>query len=334
MSAVLILGEGIAGSCCSRLLGEAGVAIAIEALRRPKLPAIMLGETTQKLLSDVFNREDLFTGFPRISKRVVLWGPKAEAVTLPHSAVVVSEKELLDRIHSGYEVRETAKPDSPDWTVFASSPLPPSATEHHFGSRLANASAVTLEKSTHAESCWIESLENGWLFLLPAPNHSGWLLSVGDSAEALLAASQLIRKQIADFRPSPGTFPSHPRAAFPLAAPGWLACGTAALGFDPLCGDGAGNAVREAILGSAAIRAAMSAGDAEGVAAHYQTRLLGGFKRHVGLCYEFYNSGRSGSWWDQQLDDLNRGLSWCSEHLAGIHGASYRLNGFTLESVK
>src|ERR1051326_9410843 len=101
MAAVLIRGQGIAGSCCLRLLRDAGLRITVEALRRPKLPAIMLGETTKKLLRDVFNREDLFKGFPRISKRVVLWGPKTEPVTLPHSAVVGSEHELLERVHAG-----------------------------------------------------------------------------------------------------------------------------------------------------------------------------------------------------------------------------------------
>ena len=81
-----------------------------------------------------------------------------------------------------------------------------------------------------------------------------------------------------------------------MAGPGWLACGTAALGFDPLCGDGAGNAVREAILGSAAIRRAIATDEADSLAAHYQARLLAGFKRHVALCFEFYKSGRSGPW--------------------------------------
>ena len=333
MTSVLIRGEGIAGSCCSRLLDNAGVHTAMEALNRPKLPAIMLGETTQKLLRDVFEREDLFAGFPRISRRVVLWGLRAEPIALPHSAVVVSEKELLDRIHSGSGIRESAECDSPDWTVFASSPLPPSSVEYHFGFRPARASSVTLEKKSDIESCWIESLESGWLFLLPGQNRTGWLLSVGDSAEALLETSRLIRNQVSSVSPERGEFPSHPRVAFPLAAPGWLACGSAALGFDPLCGDGAGNAVREAILGSAAIRAAIDAGEAESLASHYQTRLLGGFNRHVGLCFEFYKSGRLSPWWERQLDDLQRGLSWCSEHLAGIHGARYRLNGFTLEGV-
>jgi hypothetical protein len=333
MVEVLIRGEGIAVSCCLRLLHSAGVTAAVEPLHRPKLPAIMLGETTQRLLRDVFDRDDLFTGLPRICRRVVLWGSRSEAVTVPHSAVVASEKQLLERITQGCPPAENLKPDSPDWTIIASSPLPPSVVENHFGSRRAAASAVSLQAGCDPQSCWIESLEHGWLFLLPAEEGEGWLLSVGDSAESLLVTSRLIQKQICNLRPSRGTFPSHPRVAFPLCEPGWLACGSAAMGFDPLCGDGTGNAVREAILGSAAIRAAIAGGDVSSLTTHYQARLLAGFKRHIGLCLEFYKTGHSGTWWSRQLEDLQRGLSWCSQQLQGVDASRYCLNGFTLEQV-
>jgi flavin-dependent dehydrogenase len=120
---------------------------------------------------------------------------------------------------------------------------------------------------------------------------------------------------------------------FPISGEGWLACGTAALGFDPLCGDGTGNAVREAILGSAAIRAAAAGKDACRLMAHYQTRLLGGFQKHLAMCLEFYTSGRLGNWWDRQLDEFRRGLLWCSRELQKSDGSRYRLNGFDLEPV-
>ena len=334
MAAVLVRGDGVAASSCSRLLDGASIQVGMEAQHRPKLPAIMLGETTQKLLRDVFDGKDLFTGLPRISRRVVLWGAGAAPVTVPHSAVVVSEQELLDRIQSGSGMHETVTSGVPDWTIFASSPLPPVSVQFHFGSRPATASAVILESEAEAGSCWIESLENGWLFLLPTGNRNAWLLSVGDSVESLLSASLLIHERIRHLVPSPGTFHSHPRAAFPLSAPGWLSCGTAALGFDPLCGDGAGNAVREAILGSAVFRAAFETGDVHGLVSHYQTRLLGGFRRHLALCFEFYKSGHSGPWWDRQLDDLQQGLSWCSDELKRSPGYHYRLNGFRLERAE
>jgi hypothetical protein len=101
-----------------------------------------------------------------------------------------------------------------------------------------------------------------------------------------------------------------------------------------LCGDGTGNAVREAILGSAVIRAAIGGGDAGSLADHYQARLIAGLQRHILLCLDFYKSGRSGAWWDHQLDGLKRGLKWCSEQLSGNDAFRYRLNGFTLEPVE
>ena len=332
MSTVSIQGEGIAASCCARLLGSAGVPITMDATSRPKLPAVMLNETTQKLLRDVFDRQDLFSDLPRIHRRVVLWGRDSETLTLPHSAVVMPEQLLLERIQQRLSQNKQEQCGKPDWTVFASARLGSTSIEHHFGSRIATASPVMLKPGCDEEACWIESLEHGWLFLLPIGERNGWLLSVGASAQSLLETGRLVKQQIDDPGPARGAFPSHPRIALPLCAPGWLACGTAAVAFDPLCGDGVGNAVREAILASAVIRAAIGGGDADDLMAHYQTRVLAGFQRHVSLCMDFYNSGHTGLWWNGQLDHLKRGVAWCSQQLSsGAPRVRYRLNGFSLE---
>ena len=330
MTTVLIRGEGIAGSCCARLLTQVGLHICVAKLNRPKLPAIMMGEITQKLLMDVFDRQDLFTDLPRIRRRIVLWGANSRPMTLPHSAVVVSEQVLLTRIQQRLERAELAE-GAPDWTVFASTGLQPSSVEHHFGSRVAAASAVQLRPDSDIEACWIESVENGWLFLLPGAERSGWLLSVGDAVEPLMERSRLIRGQLLQAHPPRGEFPCHPRIAQPLAECGWIACGTAAVGFDPLCGDGTGNAIREAILGSAVIRAAGEHADVDRLVAHYRARVLAGFTRHLKLCLDFYTAGHCGPWWDDQLRDLKRGLEWCAQRNVGVNGFHYRLNGFVLE---
>src|SRR3989441_10985873 len=106
----------------------------------------MLGDQSQRMFRDYIDREDRFAGFPQVRRRVVAWGRNDEPRVLPHSAIVVSEKELLDRIQQGLGAGEEMKFEQRDWTVFASSPLPPSSVEHHFGSRLAAASAVKLQR--------------------------------------------------------------------------------------------------------------------------------------------------------------------------------------------
>ena len=331
-SSVLISGEGVAASCCGHLLTKAGLAVDAQTGGRPRVPAIMLGDAAQKLLADVFERQDLFNGLPRIRKRIVAWGRNAEPLPLPHSAVVVSENALLGRIQSKLPDLKTCPDRDVAWTIFASRPLPPPAEDHHFGSRLAIASPVALKPGTESDACWIESLDEGWLFLLPS-DEQAWLLSVGGPPDALLARSRLIAGQIDEIRNGGGSFPSHPRIAEPLCEPGWLACGTAALGFDPLCGDGTGHAVREAILASAVVRAAIGGADARALIAHYQTRLVAGFKRHLENCCEFYAAGRSGPWWDEELSALDKGLAWCNRQLESATRFRFRLNGFALEPV-
>ncbi len=329
MLRAVVQGDGIAAHCCAHLLGDAGFRVAMERADRARLPAIMLSEPTQRLFKDVFKQEDLFGGQPRIRKRVVAWGPKAEPLTLDHAAVVVSERILVETIRGRLPL-DKSREEAPDWTIIASR-LPAGSVEHSFGSRVATAVPVTLKDGSDPESCWIESLEDGWLFLIPAAPRSAWLLSIGGSS--LLERSRLIAGQIVELGVPAGEFPAHPRIAWPLCGAGWLACGTAALAFDPLCGDGTGHALREAILASAVVRAAARGDGVNQLLAHYEARLLAGFRRHLAVCRSFYRSGRAGPWWDSELESLDRGMEWCAEEMRTRADLGHRLVGFELRSV-
>jgi hypothetical protein len=279
------------------------------------VPVILLSLAAQNLIRGIFGQDDLFRGLPQITKRVVAWG--SAPVEMPHSAVVISEEELLGALPSAS--REETKAD---WTICAAPPLPGSTTEHRFGSRIA--SAMKVEIKSAEDTCWIESLEDGWLFL-----NSGWLLSVG--GDDLLKKSTLVRDQIARVDDGGGRFPASPRMVSPLGGDGWIACGSAAMGFDPLCGDGTAHAVREAIMASAVIRAS-SNGDVKGLLAHYESRLTAGFHRHLGACRQFYSSGGTGEWWKRELAAVDLGMDWCARRLEGLGGYRYRL--VDLELVK
>jgi hypothetical protein len=322
--AVLIRGDGVAAYCCAHLLTKAGFPVHLEPVDRPRLPVILLGDQALALIRDVFDQPNLFADLPRIRKRIVAWGLGAKPVALDHSAVVVSEELLLERI------RPVLAPNGvSDWTILGAPPLPSPVVQHCFGSRTASASRVTLKEGSDPAACWIESLEDGWLFLV-----SGWLLSVGAPAQALLAGSRLIVREIAGAAKSSGQFPAFARISSPLCAPGWLACGTAAMAFDPICGDGTAHAIREAILASAVIRAVAGGGTENDLLSHYQARLTAGFQRHLALCRQFYRSGGTGSLWTSELAAIDRGIQWCGAALAHHASFRYQLRGFELEAVR
>jgi hypothetical protein len=329
---VVIRGDGVAAYCCAYLLGKAGLHVALEHVDRPRLPAIMLGDQALALIRDVFERPGLLHNLPRIEKRVVAWGPGAKPVAVQHSAVVVPEDALLAEVRpsalAGPDPAQEAR-----WTICAARPLPAPTTEHRFGSRMASAAPVALHDSCDPSACWIESLEDGWLFLIPNPPRAGWLLAVGGSPDVLLGRSTVVAAQIVRCGSSAGEFAAYARIASPLCGPGWLACGTAAMAFDPICGDGTAHAIREAILASAVIRAIAGGGAVRELLAHYQARLTAGFRRHLVLCRGFYQSGGTGPLWRTELDAIDRGIRWCDAQLSAGAGFRYRLRGFELEAV-
>jgi len=281
----------------------------------------MLSEAAQELIRDIFQQDHLFRALPRIRKRVVKWGPEAAPVELNHSAVIVSEDALLSSLGTVKEGQGDA-----DWTICAAPPLPAATTEHRFGQRIATPVQVRLKGP--ADACWMESVEDGWLFL-----NAGWLIAVGASPEELLKRSTLVKEQLESFDSGAVHFPASPRMVTPLGGDGWICCGTAAMAFDPLCGDGTAQAVREAILASAVLRAVARGEEHGPLLAHYQARLTAGFARHLAHCHQFYSSGGSGPWWKSQVDSVEQGLAWCRRGMEGHGRFRYRLNGFELESI-
>jgi hypothetical protein len=242
--------------------------------------------------------------------------------------VVVNEEDLLRKLQSSTGADEPAP-----WIVIASRPLPDACVEEQFGSRTAKAMPVRLRQGADPSACWIESLENGWAFLIPDGKANGWLLAVGD-LELPLTGSRLVAGQIADSAGEPVEFPSSPRIAWPLCGPGWLACGTGAIAFDPLCGDGSGHAVREAILAAAVLRSIHKGGNCDELLAHYRSRLLAGFKRHLEICEGFYRTGGGTPWWQTQLHETRKGVAWCAGKLNRAFSVPYRLRGFDLERAE
>ncbi len=328
---VLIQGKGIAARCCERLLVRAGeIQVAIKPNSRVPVPALMLAEPALALIRDVFGNQDLWRAAPKIRNRVVAWHRDAGPETVPHSAVVISERELLEELAPASGLDETA---DADLTIHSALPLPACVADHAFGTRKSHSIPVVLRNGAASQTCWIESVAQGWLFLIPEGAESAWLLSVGAAPDVLLAQSRVVAKQIDSVGLPSAAFSAYPRVASPLCGPGWIACGTAAMGFDPICGDGTAHAVREGVLASAVAQAVSRGADAEELCCHYDARLIAGLERHLKLCCDFYQSGFGGPWWEQETELAEQGLAWCSARLAEHGPFRYRLDDFELKRL-
>jgi len=329
VACAVVHGDGVAARCCAHLLNSADVRASWQRSHRPSLPAVMLNDNALTLFRDVAGDQALLCDLPRIRRRIVAWGPDAETLVLDHSAVVVSEEALLDSLRPNLPTQEMPCDSAANWKIFATNPLPAPGVEQHFGSRTAFAQAVELQPGSDSEACWIESLDNGWLFLLSTGERLGSLLAIGAAPDSLLGCSRLIAPQIARLSSTPAEFPAYPRIASPLCGPGWLACGSAAMAFDPICGDGVAHAIREAILAAAIIRAGARE-NCEEFLALYEGRLTAAFRRHLLLCQRYYESASRGDWWRFESAALQRGLAWCDDKLRTVARSGYRLEGFDL----
>jgi 2-polyprenyl-6-methoxyphenol hydroxylase-like FAD-dependent oxidoreductase len=332
---ITIRGSGIAACCCAFLLQKAGLRIRWLETHRPQLPAIMLSSTAVSLIRDIFDSPGLFADpdVHKIDSRVVAWGPNATPMVLDHSAIVISEQRLLESIRARFAIESAPEATVADWTIIASQPLPEGIDEHRFGARTGSVARVDLTEHA-APSCWIESLDAGWLFLIADGQRSGWLLAIGESIEWLLDQSSVIRERIASWSASTRGVPAYPRIAAPLWASRSLLCGTAAMAFDPICGDGTAHAIRQAILCAAVTRAVVGAGeDVQHVLAHYESRLWAAFRRHLMLCVDFYSRGQPTPWWQEECAALRRGIDWCDTKLSTTSGFRYRLVGFDIQAI-
>lgn len=320
---VAIQGDGVAATCCAKLLSRRGIAYAFEPNRADRRrPTLLMNSQSEKLIADVFEGELLNRARP-VRRRGVLWGPaESEPKWFPHSGFAVAEGELLERLWAGVPSRSV---QAPDWLIRSVH----SAAPHEFGERVATNVNVKMKHGAN-DACCIESLDEGWLFLLPAGEGLGSLIAVGGEPSTLIEESRFIGPQVTEVIGTGARFASAPRISIPLCEPGWLACGSAAMAFDPICGEGAGNAVREAILAAAVLGRIHEGADTTAVLGEYTARLIAGFGRHLELCRQFYTSGRRSDWWDEQVKACEHGLEWTRAQLSAAPSPSSRLVGFDL----
>ncbi len=333
-----IIGDGLAACCAAHLLIDRGFSVSLHKTGRPKPARLLVSDATQSLLCDIFRAPDLFAQAPRIRRRIVRWGPHAETLDLPHRGLVVSEMDLLDRLWRQTPVAATDPASPAAWSLVATSDCAALPALQSFGARCASVASVVLTPPAAQDACWVESLPDGWLFLLPAGDARGALIATGYTPEklpeTLLDQSVLVAPQIVHLETAASrAFPAFPQILTEVCGPDWLALGSAAMTFDPLCGEGAGHAARVALLASAVLQAVANGQPRANLLDHYSTRLLQGFLRHLQVCLPFYQGGGSGQFWKSETASLERGIAWAQQRLRRSAPFQYRFAGYELEPL-
>lgn len=329
--AVRVAGSGIAAYATAHLLRRGRVSVSLTPGTVGPSPVVMLSTATQNLLRDVFEVPELFSDLHVICRRIVRWGGSgASTISVPHSGVAVAESQLLSRLTPALTTRADESHQAPDWTVICAR-TNAGESRQHFGTRVAFAYPVTLHKDADSAACYIESVPRGWLFLLPFEPARGSLLCVGSGSD-LLDESELVAKHVAGVGEKGSSFPAYPSILDCLATPGSIACGAAAMTFDPLCGEGMGNAIREAILAAAVIRAWQEGTNSHQLVSHFEACLRRGFLRHLQACAAFYAAGPGGAWWDTEQAHTHSGIRWIQNRHAD-EPIRFRLSGFDLEEI-
>jgi hypothetical protein len=327
---VEIEGDGVAAVCCAQLFLASGQTFTCSRVARPRLGSVLLSRQTLLLLSEIFPKVDLISLCHPVQKRIVAWGPDAAPITLAHSAWVVSEADLLTCLWQQVTVPGNSEERLSGWKVLASCPQ-----QRAFGTRTATVVSALLKQDADQTACWIESVASGWLFLLPrGPELAATLISVGEPPAVLLGQSRLIAGVVDTLSGPAAEFPAYPRIAYPICGDGWLACGAAAMAFDPLCGEGTGNAARQAYLATAVVGAVRDEEPVEELLAHYTSRQMHGFLRHLQICLGFYQTGGSTSFWESQAALLKQGIDWAERVLReDAKPATHRLIGRRLKPI-
>ncbi len=104
------------------------------------------------------------------------------------------------------------------------------------------------------------------------------------------------------------------------------------MSFDPLCGEGTGHALREAILASAILKAHARGIDWTALQSLYEQRLQGGMRRHLQQCHQLYSSGGESEWWLTELASVEKGLQRIARDPERT--PALRLEGFDLVALK
>ena len=316
---VIVRGSGVAALTIARLLDIQGWSVRLEQGAPARRLCLLLSETTAGLLAALWNDPLLLAGAHRIRERAVSWGPASEADTVAAPGVAISANELARRLAASLRLAPASADDVSDaaWIVDAR----PDSSEttgaakpmRTFGHRHAWVAQAMLRAASRSDLCVIETVRDGWVFLLPAGTGRASLQFVSipsitppPAPNEAVAATRTIRKAIDGIGEWSDPMPCMPRARLPPACPGRISIGEAALGFDPISGDGVGHALRGTVLAAMSLHAIANGTPIAECLDGYASTLRRAMAHHLKTCLGLYGDAQG---WHDEVGAMAAGVA-------------------------
>ena len=275
-------------------------------------PCLVLNDVCETLLLELFGDLDFQKLGQRLSYRWLRWGEEKDSEQVYQPAWVIPASVLLTQIRQSEIMQSVSVVDvrkiSPQmlsnsytWTVYASHQQGAIAMTENFetwsgGQRIMVTAEIPNDSLALRDSCYLESLHNGWLFYASLDGNLGMLQAClptlpTNPRRALLDClyySHLI-SPLVNHLDRVRCFPSAPRLQWPLYGSRWIMVGEPAVKLDPISGEGTPFALRTGILAAAVIDGiCQDPTTSEALLNHYQTRLTHSFLSHLQGCSQYY----------------------------------------------
>lgn len=326
MSEIWIVGRGLASLTAAWLLCEKGIHPALCGSFSRSTRRIALNTSTVELIETLFGVNLAENQSARwIHRRSMIGWDAGSSRPWPSLAIDANsltaaiEQRLVQRFGDRVTFATAAPSQEPALVIDTIGPQHPCYCNHvgrlSFGRRVST--ACMLRTTRPLDEVLVERAADSWLFLLPA-TMDHWTLYVVTAAPHLEPDDSIVKAiessslngEIADRTPAEPWHCVAPILHHPLATPRRIRAGEAAFTFDPLCGDGAGYAIRSAILAST-VAADVMRQELRGLD-YYQFRLNRAFRAHLEACCEYYAYWDTPDW-RYEVESMNRGVAFLEQ---------------------
>ena len=260
---------------------------------------ILLRAESAELLSKIYGvRAEDLPG-KKVKQKHIKWGT-ASFHTSPSDGLLVNTSKLFEYFNSG-NLNKYSQARNYDYEDACSAFTVTSIKNRHefvIGNRYIFAGKITaIAPDSKSESIWISSVPNGWIFISPTETQNEWLVqrcvlgeSVVQEEQIYLEALSILAAKKTDQQLSLSKI-NTPITWNPFC---WhnnnIYIGTAAVSYDPICGDGVGKAIKNVYWAVASLNQCDFRNEAliKDLSSIYQLKVAESFWSHLCSSYQFY----------------------------------------------